>query len=86
LRALAAVLLLLAAPPAGAFSELQAARGRALFERPWSADGAGRAAGLGPLFNARSCGECHPGGGRGDPAGPGLVLRLARDPALGRQL
>jgi CxxC motif-containing protein (DUF1111 family) len=82
---LAAVALLLAAPPARAFSELEAARGRALFERPWSADGT-RAAGLGPLFNARSCGECHPGGGRGVPDGPGLVLRLASDPRLGRQL
>ena len=43
-------------------------------------------AGLGPLFNARGCAECHPGGNRGDPAGPGLVLRLPDDPALGRQL
>ncbi|MEZ5855922.1 MAG: di-heme oxidoredictase family protein [Hyphomicrobiaceae bacterium] len=41
--------------------------------------------GLGPLFNARSCGQCHPGGGQGRPddparpgqAGPALVLRLS---------
>jgi CxxC motif-containing protein (DUF1111 family) len=75
---------------------LQSVVGRALFERVWVAAPASTAAtdGLGPLFNARSCAACHPGG-RGaevalDPSGaperPGLVLRLRNDPTYGRQL
>jgi CxxC motif-containing protein (DUF1111 family) len=75
----------LLAAPAAAFSEREAARGNTLFDRAWAAGGTSTA-GLGPLFNARSCGECHPRGGRGDPTGPGFVLRLPDDPALGRQL
>lgn len=83
--ALSLLLTATAAAPAAAFSEREAARGHKLFDQTWTAGGT-RAPGLGPLFNARSCGECHPSGGRGDPAGPALVLRLPDDPVLGRQL
>src|SRR5262245_54561564 len=43
--------------------------GRALFERQWAAAPSSTQAadGLGPLFNARSCAACHPGGARGIP-------------------
>ncbi len=82
---LAAAAGVLLAAPAAAFSEREAARGNTLFDRAWAAGG-DRSAGLGPLFNARSCGECHPRGGGGDPTGPGFVLRLPDDPVLGRQL
>ena len=77
--------------------------GRALFERQWAAAPASTQAadGLGPLFNARSCNACHPGGGRGvpfDQAGatlPALLFRLgahgtavtdAGDPIYGQQI
>ncbi len=62
---------------------LDIAVGQALFERIWvSSPSSTRAAdGLGPLFNARSCAACHPGGGRGrlldDGGGPDISL-LAR--------
>ncbi len=80
---------------------LDVAMGKALFGRVWvpapaSTDAAD---GLGPLFNARSCAACHPGGGRGQFAetdqgqitGDGLVLRIGTwdgspDPVYGRQL
>lgn len=64
--------------------------GQALFDRGWVSAPASTIAsdGLGPLFNARSCLACHPGGGRGAaPAGPGdlpaaLMLQLGvPDPA-----
>ncbi|HHX81612.1 MAG TPA: thiol oxidoreductase [Pseudomonadaceae bacterium] len=60
--------------------------GKALFERFWVAAPASTAAsdGLGPLYNARSCAECHPGGGA-SAAPEHLVLRLD-DPIYGRQL
>jgi CxxC motif-containing protein (DUF1111 family) len=50
------------------FSALDAASGKALFERNWVPPPASTAAadGLGPYFNARSCAACHPGGGGGD--------------------
>jgi CxxC motif-containing protein (DUF1111 family) len=77
--------------------------GRALFERQWAAAPASTQAadGLGPLFNARSCNACHPGGGRGAPfdkagaALPSLLFRLgtrgdaaadAGDPIYGQQI
>lgn len=75
--------------------------GRALFKRLWvAAPASTRAAdGLGPLYNARSCAQCHVRNGRGIPedreGGPGgvgtLILRLSRpdgspDPVYGRQL
>ncbi|PTW52216.1 di-heme oxidoredictase family protein [Rhodovulum kholense] len=58
--------------------------GQALFDRTWVSAPSSTIAsdGLGPLFNARSCLACHPGGGRGAaPAGPGdlpvaLMLQL----------
>jgi CxxC motif-containing protein (DUF1111 family) len=76
--------------------------GRALFERHWAAAPASTQAadGLGPLFNARACVSCHPGGGRGEPfdklggALPALLFRLgahhaartaAGDPVYGQQ-
>lgn len=77
--------------------------GRALFERHWAAAPASTQAadGLGPLFNARACISCHPGGGRGlpfDKVGatlPALLFRLgghnaaateAGDPIYGQQI
>lgn len=69
---------------------LDAALGKALFDRPWAtAPTVTRADdGLGPLYIARSCVACHPaGGGRGVlPPGVGASLRLADDPVYGRQL
>ena len=76
--------------------------GRALFERIWVPAPASTqsADGLGPLFNAKSCASCHPGGGRsvieaayGDDS-PGRVVRLGvatpgiaqQDPIYGEQL
>jgi len=74
-------------------SRLDAAIGKALFERPWvPAPSSTRANdGLGPLFDARSCSACHPGSGRGStaldargrPEGLGLVLSLFRDDGAG---
>lgn len=52
-----------------------------MFERLWVAAPASTRSsdGLGPLYNARSCDACHPGGG---PGGDGsLLLRLGREPA-----
>ncbi|WP_170308620.1 di-heme oxidoredictase family protein [Ancylobacter pratisalsi] len=82
-------------------TRLDAAIGKALFERPWvPAPSSTRANdGLGPLFDARSCSACHPGAGRGAtaldahgrPEGLGLVLSLFRadggpDPTYGHRL
>ncbi|MGA0562407.1 di-heme oxidoredictase family protein [Ancylobacter sp. VNQ12] len=82
-------------------SGLDAAIGKALFERPWvPAPSSTRANdGLGPLFDARSCSACHSGAGRGAtaldasgrPEGIGLVLSLFRtdgagDPVYGHRL
>ncbi|NQV98768.1 MAG: hypothetical protein HQ483_03640 [Rhodospirillales bacterium] len=84
-----------------AAGSLDGALGKALFDRQWvpapaSTDAAD---GLGPLFNARSCASCHPGGGRGrftedrngQITGNGLVARLGdsagtEDPTYGSQL
>ncbi|HVO03613.1 MAG TPA: di-heme oxidoredictase family protein [Candidatus Cybelea sp.] len=74
--------------------------GRALFDREWAPAPASTEAadGLGPLFNARSCNACHPGGGRGvpfDKSGAVLAALLFRlgghsadytDPIYGRQI
>ena len=88
----------------GPVQRMEFVLGRALFKRLWAvAPGSARAAdGLGPLYNARSCMQCHVRNGRGRPEGrledhertPGggtLILRLARpdgspDPVYGRQL
>lgn len=65
---------------------LDAAAGKALFERHWIPAPASTAAsdGLGPFYNARACATCHPGGGRGTDL-QALVLR-SNDPVYGRQL
>ncbi|MCB1736993.1 MAG: thiol oxidoreductase [Gammaproteobacteria bacterium] len=74
--------------------------GEALFERLWvSAPASTQSAdGLGPHYNARACGQCHPDNGRGHPtradtasqAAVSLVLRLSNkgqpDPIYGLQL
>lgn len=74
--------------------------GQSIFERIWvSAPSSTEAAdGLGPLFNARSCAACHPGGARGTAVNkdgsqsPSLLVRLghaedgAADPIYGHQL
>jgi CxxC motif-containing protein (DUF1111 family) len=77
--------------------------GRALFDRHWAAAPASTQAadGLGPLFNARACASCHPGGGRGVPFDklgatlPALLFRLGAhdakrtasgDPIYGQQI
>ena len=82
-------------------SDLDAVLGKALFERIWvSAPASTKSAdGLGPLYNARSCTACHPGGdggifdiaGNGKIIGDGLILRLGNihgnnDPVYGQQL
>ncbi|PWE29142.1 thiol oxidoreductase [Pararhodobacter marinus] len=61
--------------------------GEALFSRPWASAPASTTAsdGLGPLFNARACADCHPNGGRAGPpdsdpeapSRPGMFLRVA---------
>lgn len=102
LGALLAVALLLPAGARAEDSRLDAAIGKALFERPWvPAPSSTRANdGLGPLFDARSCSACHPGGagrgstaldGEGRPDGLGMVLSLFRadgagDPVYGHRL
>ena len=47
--------------------------GAQLFVRQWQVKPDGT--GLGPLYNAASCAECHPGGARAHPSGAGLFLR-----------
>ncbi len=74
--------------------------GQSIFERIWvSAPSSTEAAdGLGPMFNARSCAACHPGGGKGavfnrdGTLSPSLLVRLGAkgdgkaDPTYGHQL
>ena len=77
--------------------------GRALFDRQWAAAPSSTQAadGLGPLFNARGCNVCHPGGGRGvayDASGAVLAALLLKlgphggmgggigDPVYGQQI
>jgi CxxC motif-containing protein (DUF1111 family) len=64
-------------------------KGKRIFQRVWSS-APGPASGLGPLYNAASCAECHFRDGRGGPASPSepdvrLLVRLA-DPVYGGQL
>lgn len=82
-------------PAAGltAAQKLDFTLGQAMFERLWvSAPSSTQAAdGLGPLFNARSCAQCHVRNGRGRPqnadgkAHVSLVFHLD-DPVYGQQL
>ncbi len=60
--------------------------GQALFEKVWvSAPSSTKASdGLGPLYNARSCAECHVGAGKGT-LSSGLNFRI-NSPFLGQQL
>jgi CxxC motif-containing protein (DUF1111 family) len=91
---LAACMSLFAAGEPEAADRLEVTVGRSLFERNWvPAPASTRATdGLGPLFNARSCAGCHPGGGGATLAiepgevPRGLVLRLPGNSAYGRQL
>lgn len=87
-------------PPA---LEMDFALGAGLFKRNWVAAPASTQAvdGLGPIYNARSCNACHPGGGRprdltdrqNRPV-PGLLVHLAHivagkatpDPVYGEQI
>jgi CxxC motif-containing protein (DUF1111 family) len=87
-------------PPAYApLDELTQARvdlGHSVFNTQWvpaGTEGAGRRAGLGPLFNAAACDACHNDGAHGrGPAGDGpapvaLVIELGSgDPRYGRTL
>lgn len=86
-----------AAPIDHARMELEAAGGWALFKRAWVSSPSSQTggAGLGPLFDARSCNACHAGGGAGhvaeDALGEGMVVRTGRadgtgDPVYGSQL
>jgi CxxC motif-containing protein (DUF1111 family) len=67
--------------------------GETLFRRAWVSAPASTASadGLGPLYNARACAQCHPEGGRGQPVAAGgfpsaLVARLSQaTPAGGEQ-
>jgi CxxC motif-containing protein (DUF1111 family) len=86
-----------AAPLGQAKKELDAAAGWALFKRAWVSAPSSQSggAGLGPLFDARSCNACHAGGGAGqvgeDALGAGMVVRAGRadataDPVYGAQI
>ncbi len=69
--------------------ELEAAGGWALFKRAWVSSPSSQTggAGLGPMFDARSCNACHAGGGAGpvgnDALGAGMVIRAGRADAMG---
>lgn len=94
-------------PIAGLSEDARAAflRGRHIFRQNWTVLPArderaqGAFGGLGPLFDAQSCAECHVRDGRGRPAdatapAQGIVVRVARawpprgetPPGFGRQL
>jgi CxxC motif-containing protein (DUF1111 family) len=83
-----------------AVARMENVLGQSIFERIWvSAPSSTEAAdGLGPMFNARSCAACHPGGAHGTvfnkdgSLSPSLLVRLglktdgAADPIYGHQL
>lgn len=90
------VALAVVAAPAHAAGSLDAAIGKALFERNWvSAPSSTKSGdGLGPLYDAPSCASCHQRG-KGPPeedsVPPGMVTRLGNarglgDPVYGYQL
>lgn len=60
--------------------------GKALFDKNWVSSFSSTTAsdGLGPFYNARSCNQCHPDGGRGSRQ-QSLVLHI-NDPVYGQQL
>ncbi|MEY4640615.1 MAG: hypothetical protein RLZZ227_609 [Pseudomonadota bacterium] len=87
-RILAAILVALSAQqlPAQDLSRLDAAAGKALFERNWVAAPASTTAadGLGPYYTARSCAACHAdGAGSADISALNLVID---DPVYGHLL
>lgn len=82
--AAAALLLTLTAGSAARADEVEVRRGAELFGRAWRT--AAGADGIGPLFAARSCADCHPGGEAGRPDSPALVFRTGGEPRLGEQL
>ncbi len=71
--------------------DFQRTLGAVIFRKTWIAAPASTDSsdGLGPLYNARACSDCHPRGGRGRPPSadvgaersPGLVMRLSMPPA-----
>jgi CxxC motif-containing protein (DUF1111 family) len=69
------------------FSALDAAAGKALFERNWVQAPASTSAtdGLGPSFNARSCAACHPRGEAGEATLATMNL-VSEDPLYGHML
>lgn len=82
-------------------AQLRLLAGKALFDRVWVASPSSTLAsdGLGPLYNARSCAACHPGGGAAAMPDPGaaiigLVVQVSvpgndgaePDPVYGRQI
>ncbi|MGB0661191.1 MAG: di-heme oxidoredictase family protein [Mangrovicoccus sp.] len=83
-----------ASPSLAPQARFQFELGKALFEKLWvAAPSSTRASdGLGPLYNARSCGQCHRREGRAHPPAPGeahlgFVLKFfPPDPVYGRQL
>ena len=68
------------------FAGLDAATGKAIFEKLWvqAPASTGASDGLGPFYNSRSCAACHPDGGRGL-LPQGRVLQLD-DHRYGKQL
>lgn len=95
-----AIAVMLSATRATATDGLDAAAGKALFDRIWvpAPSSTNASDGLGPLFNARSCAGCHGGGGgsrvvtrNGKADLSGAVVRFGtasggRDPFYGLQL
>lgn len=65
---------------------LDYATGKALFEKNWvpAPASTGASDGLGPFYDARSCAQCHPDGGRGDRE-RSLTLHID-DPVYGGRL
>jgi len=71
---------------AGQIEGLDFATGKALFDKNWVPAPSSTTAsdGLGPFYDARSCAQCHPDGGRGS-RDASLTLHID-DPVYGRQL
>ena len=66
-------------------NKMNIALGKAVFERIWVSAPASTQSvdGLGPLYNARACHQCHPDGKRGEPSS--VVLRLSIPPQNEKQ-
>ncbi len=97
-RGVTILFLLVAFAPQVRAAALDAAMGKALFERQWVQAPSSTQSddGLGPIYDARSCSACHAGGGPGrfvptPIIGSGIVVRLGNakgipDPVYGFQL